>query len=134
MNNKELGAFLKQIAVYQELAGENPFKSRAFDRAARIVERHPESFTSLVAEHRMSGIKGIGKGIGEVLEELVTSGKSTLLEELRAGFPAGLEELLTLGGLGPKRVGVLWQKLGISSIGELESACREKSLSTGSSS
>ena len=128
MNNKELAAFLKQIAVYQELAGENPFKSRAFERAARIVEQHPESFTALVAEHRMSGIPGIGKGIGEVLEELVTSGKSTLLEQLKAGFPAGLEELLTLGGLGPKRVGVLWQKLGISSIGELEYACRENRL------
>jgi len=56
MNNKELGSTLKQIAVYQELAGENPFKSRAFERAARIVEQHPESFTTLVAEDRLSGI------------------------------------------------------------------------------
>ncbi len=128
MNNKDLGAFLKQIAVYQELAGENPFKSRAFERAARIVEQHPESFITLVAEDRMSGIQGIGKGIGDVLRELVTSGKSTVLEELKAGFPAGLEELLTLGGVGPKRVRVLWQKLGISSLGELEYACRENRL------
>jgi DNA polymerase (family 10) len=128
MNNKELAAFLKQIAVYQELAGENPFKSRAFERAARIVEQHPESFATLVAEDRMSGIQGIGKGIGDVLRELVTSGKSTVLEELKGGFPAGLEELLTLGGLGPKRVRVLWQKLGISSLGELEYACRENRL------
>ena len=45
MTNKELGAVLKQIAVYQELAGENPFKSRAFERAARTVEKYPESFT-----------------------------------------------------------------------------------------
>jgi DNA polymerase (family 10) len=128
MKNRELGAHLKQIAVYQELAGENPFKSRAFERAARIVEQHPESFTTLVAEDRMSGIKGIGKGIGDVLRELVTTGKSTVLEQLKAGFPAGLEELLTLGGLGPKRVRLLWQKLDISSIGELEYACRENRL------
>jgi len=128
MTNRELGAHLKQIAVYQELAGENPFKSRAFERAARIVEQHPESFTTLVAEDRMSGIKGIGKGIGDVLRELVTAGKSTVLEQLKAGFPAGLEELLTLGGLGPKRVRLLWQKLDISSIGELEYACRENRL------
>ncbi len=128
MKNKELGAHLKQIAVYQELAGENPFKSRAFERASRIVEQHPESFTTLVAEDRMSGIKGIGKGIGDVLRELVTTGKSTVLEQLKAGFPAGLEELLTLGGLGPKRVRLLWQRLDISSIGELEYACRENRL------
>jgi DNA polymerase (family 10) len=128
MNNKELAAVLKQIAVYQELAGENPFKSRAFERAARIVEQHPESFATLVAEDRMSGIQGIGKGIGDVLRELVASGKSTVLEQLKAGFPAGLEELLTLGGLGPKRVRLLWQKLGISTIGELEYACGENRL------
>ena len=128
MTNKELGAVLKQIAVYQELAGENPFKSRAFERAARIVEQHPESFVTLVAEDRMSGIQGIGKGIGDVLRELVTAGKSTVLEQLKAGFPDGLEELLTLGGLGPKRVRLLWQKLGISSLGELEYACRENRL------
>jgi DNA polymerase (family 10) len=128
MNNKELGSTLKQIAVYQELAGENPFKSRAFERAARIVEQHPESFATLVAEDRLSGIQGIGKGIGEVLRELVTSGRSAVLAELKAGFPAGLEELLTLGGLGPKRVRLLWQKLGISNLGELEYACRENRL------
>ncbi len=128
MNNKELGSILKQIAVYQELAGENPFKSRAFERAARIVEQHPESFAILVGEDRLSGIQGIGKGIGDVLRELVKSGRSTILEELKAKFPAGLEELLTLGGLGPKRVRLLWQKLGISNLGELEYACRENRL------
>jgi DNA polymerase (family 10) len=128
MTNKELGAFLKQIATYQELAGENPFKSRAFERAARIVEQHPESFTTLVAEDRLSGIQGIGKGIGEVLRELVGTGRSSVLEELKAGFPDGLEELLTLGGLGPKRVRLLWDELGIANLGELEYACRENRL------
>jgi DNA polymerase (family 10) len=128
MTNKELGAVLKQIAVYQELAGENPFKSRAFERAARIVEQHPESFAALVAEDRLSGIQGIGRGIGDVLRELVGSGKSSVLEQLKAGFPDGLEELLTLGGLGPKRVRLLWEKLGISNLGELEYACRENRL------
>jgi DNA polymerase (family 10) len=128
MNNKELGAVLKQIAVYQELAGENPFKSRAFQRASRIVEQYPESFTTLVAEEKLEGIQGIGKGIGEVLRELVNTGGSTVLEELKSGFPAGLEELLTLAGVGPKRVRHLWQKLGISNLGELEYACRENRL------
>ncbi|MBN2551651.1 MAG: DNA polymerase/3'-5' exonuclease PolX [Spirochaetales bacterium] len=128
MNNKELAATLKQISVYQELAGENPFKSRAFERAARIVEQYPESFATLIAEERMSGIQGIGKGIGDVLRELAGTGRSSVLEQLKAGFPAGLEELLTVGGLGPKRVRLLWQKLGISNLGELEYACRENRL------
>jgi DNA polymerase (family 10) len=128
VNNKEIAAVLHRIAVYQELAGENPFKALAFDRASRIVERHPESFEKLALEDRLGGIKGIGKGIAEVLRELAESGRSGLLEELEASFPEGLEELLTLGGLGPKRVRLLWQKLGVTSLGELEYACRENRL------
>ena len=94
MNNKELGAVLKQIALYQELAGENPFKSRAFERAGRIVEQYSESFVTLIEEDRFSGIQGIGRGIGDVLRELVAEGGSSVLEELKSGFPDGLEELL----------------------------------------
>jgi len=128
VNNKELAAVLHRIAVYQELAGENPFKALAFDRASRIVERHPESFERLALEERLEGIKGIGKGIAEVLRELAAGGRSRLLEELKASFPPGLEELLSLGGLGPKRVRLLWQKLGITGVTELEYACRENRL------
>ena len=128
MNNKQIAAVLHRIAVYQELAGENPFKALAFDRAARIVERHPESFEKLALEERLEGIKGIGKGIAEVLRELARTGRSTVLQELAASFPPGLEELLTLGGLGPKRVRLLWQRLGVTSVGELEYACRENHL------
>ncbi len=128
ISNKELAAALRRIAVYQELAGENPFKSRAFEKAGRIVERHPESLADLVEQDRLSGIQGIGKGISEVLGELVSSGRSAVLEQLKAGIPPGLEELLSLGGLGPKRVRLLWQKLGISDLGELEYACLENHL------
>jgi DNA polymerase (family 10) len=128
VNNKEIAAVLHAIAVYQELAGENPFKALAFDRASRVVERSPDNFEKLAREGRLDGIKGIGKGIAEVLAELARTGSSSLLEKLKSSFPAGLEELLTLGGLGPKRVRLLWQKLGIASIGELEYACRENRL------
>ena len=91
MTNKELGSVLKQIAVYQELAGENPFKSRAFERAGRIVEQHPESFTTLVEEDRLSGIQGIGKGIGDVLRELVATGKSTVGGEVQHRYSGTLD-------------------------------------------
>jgi DNA polymerase (family 10) len=128
VNNKQIAGVLREIAVYSELAGDNPFKVLAFDKGARIVERHPESFATLVAESRLEGIKGIGKGLSEVIRELAEAGRSSLLERLKGDFPPGLEELLTLGGLGPKRVRALWQKLGIGGVGELEYACRENRL------
>jgi len=128
MTNPEIAAVLGRIGVYLDLKGENPFKVQAFDRAARAVERHPESLETLVAEDRLGGIKGVGASIAEVIRELVRTGASTALAELKAGFPAGLEELLELSGLGPKRVRALWEKLGIASVGELEYACRENRL------
>ena len=128
MTNQEIAAVLSRFGVYLQLKGENPFKALAFDRAARIVERHPESLETLVAEERLTGIKGIGAGIAEVIRELTRTGRSTGLEELKAGFPPGLEEVLELPGLGPKRVRQLWQKLGIAGVGELEYACRENRL------
>ena len=128
MSNKELATYLKQIAVYKELAGENPFKALAFEKAGLIVERHSESFVTLVKDGDLAGIQGIGKGTGEVISELVNTGRSSLLDELKAAFPPGLEELLTLSGLGPKRVRALWRHLGIGGLGELEYACRENRL------
>jgi len=128
MTNPEIAAVLGRIAVYLDLKGENPFKVQAFDRAARVVERHPESLETMVAEERLSGIKGVGAAIAEVIRELVRTGASTALAELKAGFPPGLEEILELSGLGPKRVRALWEKLGIASVGELEYACRENRL------
>ena len=128
MTNQEIAAVLSRFGVYLQLKGENPFKALAFDRAARIVERHPESLETLAAEERLTGIKGIGAGIAEVIRELTRTGRSTGLEELKSGFPPGLEEVLELPGLGPKRVRQLWQKLGIAGVGELEYACRENRL------
>jgi DNA polymerase (family 10) len=128
MTNQEIAAVLARIGVYRELRGENPFKALAFDRAARAVERHPESMEALVAEERLTEVPGVGASTAEVIRELVRTGRSSALEELKAGFPPSLEEVLGIPGLGPKRVRLLWQKLGVASVGELEYACRENRL------
>jgi DNA polymerase (family 10) len=128
MTNQEIAQVLARIGTYLDLSGENPFKVLAYEKAGRVVERHPESLETLAAEDRLGGIKGIGASIAEVIRELARTGESTVLNKLKAGFPAGLEELLEISGLGPKRVRLLWQKLGVASLGELEYACRENRL------
>ena len=128
MDNREIARVLHDIAVFRDLSGDIPFKSRAFDAAARTVEKHPENVAELFRQGRLREVPGIGKGVEDVIRDLVENGKSALLEELKAKFPSGITELLTLSGMGPKRVKTVFEQLGISSIGELEYACRENRL------
>jgi DNA polymerase (family 10) len=128
MDNRAIASILAEIAVWSELTGENPFKSRAFQSISRILEKHPEPVAELAAQGRLREIRGIGKGIEEVIQDVVANGRSALLVELRTKFPAGIVDLLALSGMGPKKVKAVYEKLGVSTIGELEYACRENRL------
>jgi DNA polymerase (family 10) len=130
MTNKEIASHLREIAVYKEISGDNPFKVRAFDQAARAVEGCPDDAVSLASEGRLTRIKGVGKGIEEVILEFMAEGHSRELEQLKSAYPPTLTDLLAVPGVGPKKVKALWEKLGISTLGELEYACRENRLVT----
>lgn len=128
MNAQDVSRILEETAVLLELKGENPFKARAYANAGRTVRAFPEDINRMVADGRLDGVKGIGKTLAHDITELVTSGSMTVYEELKRSLPAGLLELLSLPGLGPKRVRTIYDKLGVASIGELEYACRENRL------
>ena len=130
MNNREIASVLKQIAVYKELSGDNPFKTRAFEQAARTVESNPDEITVIAKEGKLREIKGIGRSVEEVILEYISKGSSTALEKLKSSFPVDITELLTIPGMGPKKVKAVWEKLGVSNIGELEYACKENRLIT----
>ncbi len=116
--------------MLSELAGENPFKVRAMANAARGVLRIPGEVTEMAARGELTGVPGIGKGIAAIIVETLDRGEPAQLVHLRSTLPAGLPELLSVPGLGPKRIRTLWQELGITTLGELEYACRENRLVT----
>jgi DNA polymerase (family 10) len=127
-DRRRVAAVLEELAVLAELAGENPFKVRAMAAAARAVLRHPGDLAETAARGELTGIPGVGKGIAALILETLDRGEPAQLTELREKLPAGLPELLSLPGLGGKRVRTLWQELGITTTGELEYACRENRL------
>jgi DNA polymerase (family 10) len=124
MDNREIAAVLSLIAVYKELAGENSFRTRAFENAARTLEGLAEPVAAFKAEGRLREIPGVGEAIAGVIGELVDTGVSTELEKLKAEIPAGLLAILELQGVGPKKVRALWQTLKVTTLAELEKACR----------
>jgi DNA polymerase (family 10) len=128
IDKKDVIQALEEMAVLLDLKGENPFKIRAFSNAARTLQGVSEDINQLVETGEITRIKGIGKSIAEVITELVKTGKSSNLEELKASTPPGMIEMLKIPGMGPKKVKAVWEKLGISTVGELEYACNENRL------
>lgn len=118
---------LDAIAELLELRGDNPFRVRAFAGGARTVKALPD-FEDRLAAGTLTEVKGIGKGIAAELEAMAATGASPLLEELRAAVPAGLLELRSVPGLGPKKARTLYEEVGIRTLAELEYACRENRL------
>ncbi|HUP45104.1 MAG TPA: helix-hairpin-helix domain-containing protein [Thermoanaerobaculia bacterium] len=119
---------LDEIARYIELSDPNPFRARAFQRAARAVENLEGDITGVARSDALYKTPGIGKAIGPIITELVETGASPYLEEMRARYPPGIFDLLGVPGLGLKKIGVLHQTFGIGSLDELEQAAREGRL------
>src|SRR6059036_1483466 len=124
MDKDRVAEILTEIGTLLELKGENPFKTRAYENAARTLESLTEPLEKLIAENRLSEINGIGEGIQKKITELVTTGKLAYYDELKASVPPGLVEMLQIPGLGPKKAKALNDKLGIETIEQLEAACQ----------
>src|SRR5438552_6187597 len=129
MDKDRVAEILIEIGTLLELKGENPFKTRAYENAARALESLTEPIQKLVAENRLAEIEGIGEGIQKKITELVTTGKLAYYDGLKASIPPGLVEMLQIPGLGPKKVKALNEKLGIETIDQLEAARSEEHTS-----
>lgn len=125
MDKKQVAAVLDEIAALLELQGENPFKSRAYLTAARAIEAAEQEPADLVETGALRDLKGIGEALAEKITELVRTGRMRYHEEQKTKVPPGLLQLLRIPGLGPKRVKVLYERLGVSTLAALEAACRE---------
>ncbi len=128
MNKKEVANILESIGTILDLKGENPFKSRAYYNAARIIETLNEDISMLVERGTLAELKGIGSALSEKITILVKTGQLPYYETLKTSVPAGLFDLLSIPGLGAKKVKAIYEKLNITTIGELEYACRENRL------
>ena len=125
MDKDQVAEVLVSIAILLELKGENPFKTRAYHNAARALETLPEPLDKIIAEERLAEVKGIGDSMQKKIRELMATGRMAYYEELKAATPPGLVAMLGIPGVGPKKIKVLHDELGIETIEQLEQACKE---------
>ncbi len=126
MNKTEIAAVLTDIGTLLELKGENPFKIRAYQSGARLLEGLEEAdIAARVAAGTLEEVKGIGEALAQKISELHRTGRLEFYENLKASVPEGLVEILSIPGLGAKKVRALQEKLGVDSIDKLRAACAE---------
>jgi DNA polymerase (family 10) len=126
MTKEDIASVLEKIATLLELKDENPFKIRAYTNAARAIETFGANVSSFQDEEAVAKIPGIGKSIALKIKELAETGSLKYFQELSAEFAPGVLELFSLPGLGAKKIKALYDKLGISSIKQLQKACEQR--------
>jgi DNA polymerase (family 10) len=123
VRNAEIADLFDRMAALLEIQGANPFRVRAYRNAAQTLGGLPRSVADMLEEEEdLSRLPGIGKDLAAKIAEFIDTGHLAALEELEKEVPAGLVDLTRLPGLGPKRVKVLHEELGIRDLTDLERA------------
>ena len=130
MDKTQISDVLDEVGTLLELKGENPFKSRAFHNAARVLAGVTEDLKILVENGEIRKIKGIGESTAKIISDLVKTGKSPYHDDLKKGFPPGIFDIMKIQGMGPKKVAFLYKKMKISSVDGLEKAAKAGKLET----
>jgi len=128
MRNQEVAKVFREIASILEIKGENPFRIRAYERAALNIENLTADIAAIAKKGELEKIPGVGKDLASKIGEILASGTCSQLEELKKEIPEGLVEMLAIPGLGPKTAKLFYDKLGITSVGELERMAKNHKL------
>jgi len=126
--NDEVAALLHEIGDMLDILGEDRFRVVSYHRAARAIEGLTTDVDDLARGGKLGDIPGVGDAIAEKITEYVTTGRLGYHEELKARFPPGVLDLLQVRGIGPKKVQILWQQLGITDLAGLEQAAKHHRL------
>ncbi|MFY7995433.1 MAG: helix-hairpin-helix domain-containing protein [Sediminibacterium sp.] len=127
MNNDQIADNFTLLAKLMDIHGDNTFKSRSYANAAYQINQLNIQLDTLTPA-AINALKGIGDAIGKKIQEQIQTGVLPLLQEYLDKTPAGIIEMLSIKGLGPKKIATIWKELEIETLGELLYACHENRL------
>ena len=125
--NAKVAEILYQIGEILTIKGDR-FRSRAYNMAAQRVTALTEDVGAIADRGELDKIPGVGKSIAMVIEEIIETGQSVILEELRNSLPKGVLQMIEIEGIGPKIAMRLNQELGVTNIEELEQAAKDQKI------
>lgn len=124
MQNHEVAKILYDIADLLEMRQENVFKVRAYRRAAQAIESLSQSVEDYAKQDKLHEIPGVGLSISEKIMEFIETGKIKYYETLKKRMPMDIEGLMSIEGMGPKKIMVLYKKLKIKTVKDMEAAAK----------
>ena len=127
-DNDAVAAVLDEIGDLLELKGENVFRAVTYRAAARAIRDLRDPLKMYVEQKRLAEIPKVGTSVGDVIRQLITTGKSDRHEELLAAVPPGLLTLLRVPGVGPATARTIYEHLRITTIDELDEAAKAGKL------
>ncbi len=127
MDNYQIADNFSLLSKLMDIHGENSFKARSYAAAAFNIEKLPVQLSETAREELFS-IKGIGESTGKKIIELLETGELKVLQEMIAKTPPGVMEMLSIKGIGPKKISTIWREMEIETVGELLYACQENRL------
>jgi DNA polymerase (family 10) len=130
LNNREIAQIFDNIADMLEIQGEIIHRVLSYRRAAEAIRETPRDLAALAAEGELGSIPGVGKVLGEKIQELLDRGTVDLYERLKEEIPLGILEMVKVSGVGPKKAKRFWEELNITSLDALETAAKEGKLRT----
>lgn len=132
MENREIAILLAETADLMEIAAEDGFRIRSYRNAASVIEGFPERMADIARnpERKLTDIAGIGKGIASIIVEILERKSFERRDQLLEKYPPTALELLKIQGLGPKSIAILFEHLRVSTVDDLERACKEQKLRT----
>lgn len=131
MTNTEIAAVFERIGAVLNLQGENPFRIRAYDRAAQTIASMSEELKGIHAKggrEALLEIPGIGQDLADKIVELLETGKLQYLIDLQKKVPEGLFDIMDIPGMGPKKTKFVWEEFKVTSIPELEELAKSGKL------
>jgi DNA polymerase (family 10) len=126
----EIAQLLRKIGDRVALKGGNPYRARAYHRAAENLVLSTIPLDQLIREERLTDIPGVGDALAEVITTLHKTGQHPILESVRSEIPQGVLDMLRIPGLKPDRIKKLYEELGLTSLTELEEAAKSNRLAS----
>jgi DNA polymerase (family 10) len=129
IHNSDIAEIFNKVADLLDIEGANQFRVRAYRNAARTISSLPQSIADMLREGQdLSKLPGIGNDLSKKIKEIVETGTLEQLREIEGRTSSELSRLMKVEGLGPKRVKVLYEKLGITNVKELKEAAESKRI------